>query len=105
MYSYLEEVPNLIDSVFDILDDMDFDMEKDSSLLQELYTYVAKITNDRYQLLSFIQTMIEEHGEEKRHPLLSQLYKIFIADYHMEFCSPIKLKMKVQILKLLIFLT
>ena len=41
--------------------------------------------------------MIEEHGEEKRHPLLSQLYKMFVADYHVEFCSPVKLKMKVQI--------
>jgi hypothetical protein len=97
MYSQFEQSTNLVETVFDILNEMDFDTVKDKELLEELHGYCAKIDNDRCKLLSFIQNMIDEYGLERRHPLISTLYEIFQKEYQVQFESPIKLKMKEQI--------
>lgn len=97
MYLQLESSVHLVESVFDILDDMNIEEEVDKDLLQSLYFYTAKITNDRFKLLSFIQNLVDDNGQEGRHPLILKLYQIFLKEYELVLDSPVKLKLKSQI--------
>lgn len=92
-----QEVDNLVEKVFNLLDDMDIDAEMDTEHLEELYSFIAHPkNNDRYTLLKFVNENIYQETKTEHHPLIQALHEVYVQEYGA-FKSPIKIGLKQQI--------
>jgi hypothetical protein len=98
MSENLRESSNLVNDVFNIIDNMNISENLDEDLLNDILVHCSKNTEEsRYKLLAYVNQRVSELGLEGRDDLIVHLYQLYQEEYGPIQHNHIQLEIKQQL--------